>query len=348
MAKTYARPLTPIFYLYLDQAGKSRGSKTAVLTLLALSYEPGAVIALAISVLEATWTRDKKFAIPAIISSIMLLYYIRFPINPPVSITPTGISVAGGVSYPMWDALRYTITCFLLLSPSIVIYRIWEEIGRAVKATIVILLIVFLTPVVSTISVVDQHRWYLMLLSILTPYTILALTKISKRFAAVIILLLALIGSAYPLTPQGHYYFNIWASVSTPYAYGYPWSLTPAIGNISEIELAAEIVEPYRLTTTLVPFDLYPALHIFIRNPSNIIILQQVSIFPVVDIMKKLGIQKAIAVTYTNMTKELEELIKSNSTTASQIKLEKLREDGINIYVVELENSTIATLVPQT
>lgn len=106
-----------------------------------------------------------------------------------------------------------------------------------------------------------------MLLTIVTPYTIVALTKIGKRLATTATLLLALIGATYPLTPQDHCYFNILASVSTPHAYGYPWSLTPKVENISEIELAAKIVEIHKPPVALVSFDLYPAPHIFVKKP---------------------------------------------------------------------------------
>ncbi|MEM0027845.1 MAG: hypothetical protein QXT53_08065 [Ignisphaera sp.] len=329
-----------LLYLYLDQAGRGIGSKIAVLMLLSISYEPAAVIALMISILELLWSKNKRFVLPAIISLTMLLYYIGFPARPPASITPTGIYVAGSVRYWMWDILRYTITCLLLLAPYIVIYKIWRGIGKAAKASIAILLAIFLTPVILTIGVTDQHRWYLMLLTILTPYAVAAFTKISKRVAAIATLLLVLIGAAYPFTSQGYYFFRIWASASIPPAAGYPWSLTPAIENISEVKLVAKFVEANRSMPALAPSNLYPALHIFVRNPTNIIVLQRVSLFPAVNTMKNLGIKKAIAITSTNMSKELEVLRNANTTIASQIRLERLREDGINVYMVELENLT--------
>ena len=210
--------------------------------------------------------------------------------------------------------------------------------GKATKASIVILLTIFLTPVISTIGVTDQHRWYLMLLTLLTPYTTVALTNINKKLAVASTLLLTLIGSAYPFTPLGYHHFTIWASASISSAAGYPWSLTPAIENISEIELVTKLVEANESIPTLVSFDLYPALHIFTRNPTNIIILQQVSLFSVVNSMKNLKLQKTLAVTSTNMTRELELLSKADNTIATQVKVEKLREDGLNVYIVEIEN----------
>ena len=327
-----------LLYLYLDQARKSLTSKIATLSLLSISYEPGAVIALIISVSELMWSKTKKFVLSATLSLVMLLYYIGFPTKPLATVTSTGVYVAGGLRYGMWGTLRYTITCLLLLSPSIVIYRIWRGMERGVKASIVILLTIFLLPVISTIGVVDQHRWYLMLLTLLTPYTIAALTEINKKLTAVAVLLLTLVGSAYPFTPYGHHHFNIWTSTSTPYASGYPWSLTPAIENISEIKLVAKLVETNKSMPALVQLSLYPALHIFIRNPTNVIVLQQVSFFPVVNTMKNLKIQKAIIITPTNMTKELEQLSKVNITMANQAKVERLREDNLNAYIVELEN----------
>lgn len=62
--------------------------------------------------------------------------------------------------------------------------------------------------------------------------------------------------------------------------------------------------------------------------------------------MKKLRTQRAIAITYTNMTRELEAMINVNHTIASQIKLEKLREGAIKVYLVELEDLTISSPAP--
>ena len=95
--------------------------------------------------------------------------------------------------------------------------------------------------------------------------------------------------------------------------------------------------------SVLAPLNLSPALHIFVRNPTDVIVLQQIILFPTVDMMKNLGIQKAIAITPTNISKELVVLSNASITTANHVKLERLRGDSINVYMIEIENLTASS-----
>jgi len=54
--------------------------------------------------------------------------------------------------------LSYTITCLLLLAPSIVIAYIWRSIDIRAKIAIALLFTAFTMPILCVVAPVDQHR----------------------------------------------------------------------------------------------------------------------------------------------------------------------------------------------
>jgi hypothetical protein len=108
------------------------------------------------------------FALSTALSLVALLWYTGFPQRPIMALTSSGVYAAGNMEYRLESALSYTITCILLLTPSLAIIRIWRHIDWRARLSIIILLTAFLLPILSIIAPVDQHRWFTMLLTIIT------------------------------------------------------------------------------------------------------------------------------------------------------------------------------------
>jgi hypothetical protein len=167
-----------------------------------------------------------------------------------------------------------------------------------------------------------------------------------------------LLGSAYPFTENGFTHFRIWAKTSIPPASGYPWKLEPAIKNLSDVMSIAEVVA-MRKEVTLVSLGMYPQLHLFIRNPTNIIPLGvEPALITAIVYIAANNISKIVVVTSINMSKELEIFREKpelyNTTLALQlgkgykqmyigienVKIELLyRGTTSNIYIVEINKA---------
>jgi hypothetical protein len=343
-------------YLYLCERRARPIHRASILIIAALSYEPAAVIALLLSIAEAVMSRDRGsrgiFALSTAISLVALLWYTGFPQRPIMALTSSGVYVAGNIEYRPESALSYTITCMLLLTPSLAIIPIWRHIDWRARLSIIMLLTAFLLPILSIIAPVDQHRWFTMLLTIITPYMAVGLATLNKRILTLIVICVLILGSAYPFTEQGFTHFRIWPKASIAPAEGYPWKMEPAIANITDIENAAEIIRTSG-DVALVGLRLYPQLHLYIRNPVNIIALNQDPTLPTtIRYMNSKNLTRVLAITTINMSKQLEEFKENpdiyNATIFPQLGKEKIVSidrircetiyggDTLNIYLIEI------------
>jgi hypothetical protein len=346
-------------YLYLCEFKARPLYRALALVLGALAYEPIAVLALFLSVTEVLMARGGRGkAVFTASATIALLWYVGFPQKPIASLTPSGVYIAGNIEYSPATALSYTITCLLLLSPSIVIAYIWRSIDTRTKIAMALLFTAFIMPILCVVAPVDQHRWFLALLTIVTPYTIAGLAKINRNILALATTLVILLGSAYSFTENGFTHFRIWAKTSIAPASGYPWKLEPAIKNLSDVMSIAGVVA-MRKEVTLVSLGMYPQLHLFIRNPTNIIPLgTEPALITAIAYIATINISKIVVVTSINMSKELEIFREKpelyNATLALQlgkgykqmyidienVKIELLyRGTTSNIYIVEINKA---------
>ena len=349
--------ITLLAYLYLCEKRSRPIYRASILIIATLSYEPAAVIALLLSIAEAIMSEDRKsrglFALSTTLSLLALLWYVDFPQRPMAALTPSGVYIAGNIEYLPELALSYTIICALLLTPSLTIIPIWRKIDWRVKLSIIILLTAFLLPMLSVIAPVDQHRWFTMLLTIITPYTAMGLATLNRRFLTFIVICAVILGSAYPFTEQGFTHFRVWPRTSIAPAEGYPWKMTPAIANITDIENSARIIEGSSKNLALVGLHFYPQLHLFIRNPMNIIVLgQDPTLSITITYMASKNLTRVLVVTTINISKQLEEFRAKpdiyNATMLPQLGEEKIvnidrikcetlyRGGPLNIYIIEI------------
>jgi hypothetical protein len=214
------------------------------------------------------------------------------------------------------------------------------------------LLTAFLLPILRIIAPVDQHRWFTMLLTITTPYMAVGLATLNKRILTLIVICVLILGSAYPFTEQSFTHFRIWPKASIAPAEGYPWKMEPAIANITDIENAAEIIRTSG-DVALIGLRLYPQLHLYVRNPTNIIALDQDPTLPTtIRYMISKNLTRALAITTINMSNQLEEFKANpdiyNATMPPQLGIEGVvsmdrircetlyRRSVLNIYVIEI------------
>jgi len=348
--------ITLLAYLYLCEKKAKPLHRASILIIAALSYEPTAVIALLLSIVEAIMSGDRRsrsvFAFSTTLSLLALLWYIGFPQRPITALTSTGVYIVGNVEYHPESALSYTIICTLLLTPSLAIIPIWRRMDWRAKFSIIILLAAFLLPILSVVAPIDQHRWFIMLLTLITPYTVVGLATLDRRFLTLAMICAMILGSAYPFTEQGFTHFRIWPRASIAPAEGYPWKMEPAISNITDIENAAKIIGASR-NVVLVELHLYPQLHLYIRNPTNIAVMNQDPTLPItISYVISKNLTKVLVITTINMSKQLEELKanpnfynitillqlgKEKIVSIDRIKCETLYKGSVlSIYIVEI------------
>ena len=329
-------------YLYFCELKAKPLHRAFMLVLGALAYEPVAVLALFLSAAEALLAKSVKkllFSATLIFTLLVLLWYVA-PTGPLIALTPSGVYVAGNIEYSPATVLNYTITCLLLLSPSIAVATIWRSADVRARLTIATLFLAFIAPTLCVIAPPDQHRWFTMLLTIITPYTVAGLTRINKRVVVIATILIVLIGSAYPFTENGYTHFQIWSKTSLPFASGYPWRLDPAIKSLSDVKKIAEVVAMHK-EVTLVGLGMYPQLHLYIRNPTNIVPLgSEPTLMTSINCIAVNNLARLIAVTPGNMSKELE-VLKSrpdlyNATLALQLG-EKYKQMYISVELVRVK-----------
>jgi hypothetical protein len=333
-----------IGYIYLSEK-KSRAWKRALtLALASLAYEPSAVISLITLLYETYISKDWRdrtiFISTSALSLLTLLWYIGYPKTPVATLTPTGVYVAGNIEYHPINTIIYTLVSLLLLSPSIMILLIWRSIDVRARIIIVTLFIIFIMPILSVIAPTDQHRWYMMLMTILTPYTIAVFSKIDRKILSLITIMIMLLGTAYIFTENGCIYLRIWPATSISPAAGYPWKMTPSISNVSEFRKISDILIN-RSGTTLVPLSLYPQLHLFIRDPKNLIAIQEdPSLITAISFMLLRNISKTILLTPVNITKQYVDFIEKpdlyNASLALQLG-EEYKEIYIDIKMIKIE-----------
>lgn len=343
-------------YLYLCEAKAKPRYRALALIVAALSYEPMAVIALVLSAVEGVASRGWRgrciFSSSAILSLLLLFWYTGSLQKPMVALTPIGISVVGGMEYNLGSTLSYTITCSLLLMPSLVIILLRDRIDWRAKLAMAILFAAFILPALSVVAPVDQHRWFMALLTIATPYTVAGLAKLNRTLLILATLVVVVLGSSYPFTELGFLHFRIWPSVSTIYAVGYPWKMEPAITNVVDAENAAKVIEASK-DVVLVRLGLYPWFHLYVRNLANVVITSQdPNLVGAVGCTISRDLPRLLVVTAVNMTKELEGfrarpeiynetmlrwLGKEKFVSIDRIRCEALYEGTtLNVYVIEV------------
>jgi len=343
-----------LIYLYLCETKARSLYRAFALIITTLSYELAAVIALLLSIVEAIMSRDQRsrnvFTLSATLSLLALLWYIGWG-KPIMALTSTEVYVAGGTEYDPGSTLKYTIICTLLLTPSLTIIPIWRRIDWRAKLSIVMLFIAFVLPVLSVIAPVMQYRWFMMLLTLVTPYTVAGLARLSRRFLALVMLSIVVLGSAYPFTEYGFVHFRIWPSASIVTAKYYPWKMEPAVTNITDVENAVKIIRTYNKDEVLVELRFYPQFHLYIRNPMNITIADPTLPIAISYAVSK-NLTRVLVITDMNMSRQLEEfkaepdlynttmllqLGKEKIVSIDRIKCEVLyRGSAFNIYVVEI------------
>jgi len=170
-----------------------------------------------------------------------------------------------------------------------------------------------------------------MLLTILTPYTVVGLAGLDKRLAALVAVITVILGSAYPFTESGYVHFAIFPVVSTPHAGGYPWKMEPSLRNVTDLENAVRIIRAVD-GVVLVSLHLYPQLHLYIRNPQNIIVASREPTLPIVvaySVDKNLS--RILVITAVNMSRQLEEYKANPDLYNATIALYLSREKRISV-----------------
>jgi len=129
--------------------------------------------------------------------------------------------------------------------------------------------------------------------------------------------------------------------------------MTPAIANITDIENAARIMGGASKNLALVGLHFYPQLHLFIRNPMNITVLDQdPTLSTTITYMVSKNLTRILVITTINISKQLEEFRAKpdiyNATMLPQLGKEKIvnidrikcetlyRGSSLNIYIIEI------------
>jgi len=325
-----------LIYLYLCENGARSPARAFTLTLTSMSYEPSAVLSIILSITEVLhsrkWWGKIMFTSSTVISAVMLLFYIGFPQNVMVATTPVGIQVVGGERYPASVTIQYTIVCLLMMTPSIAMLRVWRAINVRAKITFITLFIASILPAISTIAPVCQYRWFLMLLTILTPYTVAGLINLSKKVVVLSIIVIILAGVAYVFTEGGYSHFRVWPAGSRLHDAGYPWKLAPATTNLMDVENIAGIIGA-RSGVLLMSFYLYPQIHLYVRFPSNIIISStEPDILMAIYILNTTRVGEVLVATENNLTKQLIELQEDPYTYNTTMSIRYGKGNWINIH----------------
>jgi len=231
---------------------------------------------------------------------VMTMFYTGLPQKPIVNLTPAGIQIAYLTEYFMYDVVRCTMVCLLILSPSIVIFKVRGKVDVRSKVAFVVLFMAFILPIISTKAPVDQPRWFFMLLTILTPYIIVGLYDLDRKAALVFTMAIIVSGVAYTFTDAGYTLFRIWPS---GYAGGYPWRMGPTTTNLADIESISRIINERR-DVVLTSLPLYPQIHLYVRNPENIIIYGRMDLPHLIYFLNATKLKKVLVVTEMNLTSQ--------------------------------------------
>lgn len=263
-------------------------------------------MAFLLSAAEALASRRGRvlFALTAALLLLALLWYVEFPQRPLVTASPSGVSVAGGAEYELETALNYTIVCVLLLAPSLSVVPLWRSVDWRFRLVLGSLFLAFVLPAVSVVAPRSQYRWFMMLLTLVTPYTVAGLSRLSRKVLGFAALGLVVLGSAYPFTEYGYTHFAVWPK-AIAYARGYPWKLAPAIANATDVKNAAEAIESFG-GVTLVNLGFYPQLHLYIRNPANVVIVERTALPWAVSYAVARNLSRVLVATPANLTAQLE------------------------------------------
>jgi hypothetical protein len=271
------------------------------------------------------------FTLSTVISAVMLLFYIGFPQNVIVATTPVGIQVVGGERYPASVTIQYIIVCLLMMTPSIAMLRVWKAINVRAKITFITLFIASILPAISTIAPVCQYRWFLMLLTILTPYTVAGLMNLSRRIVALSMIIIMLAGVAYVFTEGGCSHFRIWPVGSRLHGM-YPWRLAPMTTNLMDVENIARIISA-RDGVVLMSSYLYPQIHLYVRLPSNIIASStEPDLLMAIYILNTTRMGGVLVATENNLTKQLIELQEDPYTYNTTMSIRYGKGNWIDIH----------------
>jgi len=155
-------------------------------------------------------------------------------------------------------------------------------------------------------------------MTIVTPYAVSSLYFYSRRALALLVVILLLAGVAYVFTDYGYGHFNLWDGlVSDGVLAGYPWRLSPAVGNLTVCSEIAGIIslEP---TLSIMPLGMYPCIHSYIRNYTLAVNLwNNPSLWDVVRIINASRLSKVYVVTTNNLTSQIELALNNTSGESS-------------------------------
>jgi len=183
-----------------------------------------------------------------------------------------------------------------------------------IRAVMAVSLVSALSYNLFTVAIATPYRCLFLLMTIATPYAVSSLYSYSRRTLALLVMILLLAGAAYVFTDYGYGHFNLWYGlVSDGSLAGYPWRLSPAVGNLTMCSEIAGIIslEP---TLSIMPLGIYPCIHLYIRNYTPAINLwNNPSLWDVVRIINASRLSKVYVVTTNNLTSQIELALNNTS-----------------------------------
>jgi len=313
-----------MIYIYVASSKprlKTRiGIEIPILILMAMSYELTCILAVIISLIEILRLKGSARAVylaPLSMSILLLLFYAGYPSRPPLTLSSSGVSIYGGDRFGT-AGLKYTIVSLLALAPFTPALTLLRKSDITIRTIMAVSLVLALSYNLFTVAIVASDRCLFLLMTIVTPYAVSSLYSYSRRVLALLVTILLLAGVAYVFTDYGYGHFNLWDGlVSSGILAGYPWRLSPAVGNLTMCSEIAGIisVEP---TLSIMPLGIYPCIHLYIRNYTLAVNLwNNPSLWDVVWIINASRLSKVYVVTTNNLTSQIELVLNNTSGESS-------------------------------
>jgi len=292
--------------------------KMPALLLMAMSYELTCLLALVVSLIEVI--RSKGYAKIAYltslsVSALLLLFYVGYPFKPVVALSTAGLSVAGGAR--VVTGLKYSVICLLMLAPFSPALITLRKVDTTVKVAIVLMFVFSLSYNISTITVSIPNRWFLMLMTVITPYAVASLySRDNRSLLAILTVITLLAGVAYAFTNSGYQHFTLWYGIEPDaLAWGYPERLSPAVSDLTPFRDIAEVIAEKPMAT-IMRFSIYPCLHLYIRNFTSAINLQNIpSVLDVIELINVGHLNSVYVITSHNITEELKYALENVNET---------------------------------
>ncbi|MDI9609571.1 MAG: hypothetical protein QFX34_04740 [Candidatus Verstraetearchaeota archaeon] len=326
---------------YLAGTGSKRDlERLAPLVLMAMAYEPTAMLASVLSAYHALKSQRAatraSYALVAAASVALLVWYMRVPI---VADPITGISIMGvidsGFPDTTIDLLIWGCVFFLPLAPSILLI---DKVPGSYRLLIAILAIAVIQPAIMPYnSMLEQHRWASMSVFVLVPAAIAGYSLLDKRLLAAFSVAALLIGAIYAAVPDSDFYLS---PLSGSWKYraqrGFPWELEPVMDSdgYSKIRAVSETLAG-STKPVLLSWEVYPWIHLDIRNPKNFIGFGYGPyIDDVVRYMNKSGVSCVYVVTAVDLKKNL--MQQMNLPQLGRIELNQIISGKYSLYEVRL------------